>query len=281
MGTKAAYAAAATITRARMQEEAPLAAEALASVQAADVVVVPGCYDHVENVLAALEMPHTSVSPGQLGQVELDPRQLLVINCPGTGLERAIPRIREFVNAGGSLFTTDWALTHVVEAAFPGYIAYNQRPTRDDVVRIEIKDRENPFVQGVMSPDADPQWWLEGSSYPIKVLRPEVNVLITSKDMEEKYGEAAIAVTFNVGRGELFHLVSHYYLQRTELRNARHKQDAGSYAKELGFDATKDAMVYAAMSGLNLGEVESATSSARLFSNVVARKAMRNKGQVK
>lgn len=74
-----AYAAASRMTRDRMAAEAPLAAEALASIEASDIVVVPGRDDHVEQVLAALGLPHVVVHPGQLGQARLHPGQLLVV----------------------------------------------------------------------------------------------------------------------------------------------------------------------------------------------------------
>ena len=45
-----------------------------------------------------------------------------------------------FVESGGTLFTTDWALRNVIEPAFPGIIEYNDMPTGDDVVRIEVLD---------------------------------------------------------------------------------------------------------------------------------------------
>jgi hypothetical protein len=97
---------------------------------------------------------------------------------------RSIVQIRDFVAAGGSLFSTDWALRHVVEPAFPGLVAYNGRPTGDEVVRVEVVDGDNRFLQGVMDAGDDPQWWLEGSSYPIRILDPErVKVLLTSRQM--------------------------------------------------------------------------------------------------
>jgi hypothetical protein len=94
----------------------------LASVEASDVIVVSGIYDHVEDVLDALEVRHTVVEPVDLDRADLRPEQLLVVNCPGAVSPRAVPRIRIFVAAGGSLFTTDWALRHVIEPAFPGVI---------------------------------------------------------------------------------------------------------------------------------------------------------------
>ena len=127
------------------------------------------------------------------------------------------------MEAGGSLFTTDWALKHVIEPAFPGVLAFSRPPTPDDVVRIEVRDHDNIYLQGVLDGQDDPQWWLEGSSYPITVVDEErVQVLITSRELEEKYGEAPVAVWFRWGEGDVFHMISHYYLQRTELRTERH-----------------------------------------------------------
>ena len=266
-----AYRTGAKVTRERMSREAPLDAAALEAVQASDIVVVPGIYDHVEQVLQALEMPFTTVGPAQLGSLHLRPEQLLVVNCPGDGLGRAVPAIRSFVEAGGSLFSTDWALQHVIEPAFPGTLAYNQRPTRDDVVRIEIRSQDNPFLQGVLDPGDDPLWWLEASSYPIKILDPSrVEVLISSSELQTRYGEAPVAVLFHVGEGEVFHMISHYYLQRTELRNARHQQTAEVYAAEKGI--MFDAGMAAEASDLTLGDVESAATSSRLLANVLAAK---------
>ena len=217
-----AYKAAAAITREQLRRDAPERARTLDDVRASDVVVVAGCYDHVESVLGALEVPHVLVQPGQVDGLDLRPEQLLVVNCPGQVSAAAIVRIRRFVEAGGSLFTTDWALKHVIEPAFPGVLAFSKRPTPDDVVRIEVNDRDNIYLQGVLDGQDDPQWWLEGSSYPITVVDQErVRVLITSRELKEKYGEAPVAVWFRWGEGDVFHMISHYYLQRTELRTER------------------------------------------------------------
>jgi hypothetical protein len=240
-------------------------------VEASDIVVVRGAYDHVEVVLEALALPSVAVEPDELWRLSLRPEQLLVVNCPGQVDRRSIVQIRDFVAAGGSLFSTDWALRHVVEPAFPGLVAYNERPTGDEVVRVEVVDGDNRFLQGVMGPGDDPQWWLEASSYPIRILDPErVKVLITSRQMGERWGEAAVVVLFAHGHGEVLHMTSHYYLQRTELRNARHRSAASAYAMEKGASMAND------LDGLTVGDVESASSSARLFANVVADKKRRS-----
>lgn len=265
------YEAGSWAAKARMRRDDPLDAEALEAVEAADIVVVPGSYDHVELVLEALELPFTPVPAEELPRVALRPEQVLVLNCPGHLPAEAIRHVREFVRLGGSLFTTDWALRHVLEPAFPGYVEYNERPTADDVVRIEIHDREHRFLKGVMDEGDEPVWWLEGSSYPIRVRDAErVQVLLSSRELEAKYGEAPVAVTFAYGEGEVFHMISHYFLQRTELRSKRHGLGAAAYMEEKGVEL--DAARRAEMKDLALGEVESAASSARMFANLIADK---------
>ena len=71
---------------------------------------------------------------------------MLIVNCPGQVGRAGVTAIRKFVEQGGSLITTDWALKHIVEPAFPGLVAYNARPTADDVVRIEIASQRPSWM---------------------------------------------------------------------------------------------------------------------------------------
>ena len=205
---------------------------------------------------------------------ELRPEQLLVVNCPGQVSPRAVSRIRAFVEAGGSLFTTDWALRHVVEAAFPGVLAFNERPTGDDVVRVEVRDPDDVYVKGVMEGSDDPQWWLEASSYPIRILDPaRVQVLITSRELGARYGEEPVAVRFVWGEGEVFHMISHYYLQRTETRTIRHRAGAGDYFAEKGVPV--EAKMATCLQDLTVADVESARASSAFMSNIMIDKKAR------
>jgi hypothetical protein len=265
-----AYEVAGHIIKEQMRRDASADADAVEEIEAGDILVVPGIYDHVEQVLEALGLPFTIVQPGRLAEIDLQPHQLLVVNCPGNLDSRALRRVAAFVHAGGSLFTTDWALKHVLEPAFPGLVAYNEQPTPDTVVRVEVSDHDNPFLTGVMDGSDDPQWWLEGSSYPIRILdRDRVTVLIRSRELGERWGESPVAITFRWGEGEVFHMISHYYLQRTEFRTARHTGSAFAYGSEKGVDM---AAVAPMADGLSLGDVESAASSARVLVNVAAAK---------
>ena len=195
---------------------------------------------------------------------------------PGPGVRRRARRIRTFVETGGSLFTTDWALKHVVEPAFSGVLAFDKAPTRDDVVRIEVLDADNIYLQGVLDGQDDPQWWLEASSYPISVVDEErVKVLITSRELGEKYGERPVAVWFRWGEGDVFHMISHYYLQRTAERTARHAASAGAYFAEqdlpLSVEMSRD------LAELSLADVESAKPSTAFMSNVIIEKKRRQR----
>ena len=271
-----AYRAAAHITREQLRRDAPERARALDAVKASDVVVVAGRYDHVESVLEALAVPHVVIGAGEVERAELRPEQLLIVNCPGEVSGAAVTRIRAFVEAGGSLFTTDWALRHVVEPAFPGVLAFSKAPTPDDVVRIEVRDAENIYLQGVLDGQDDPQWWLEASSYPISIVDHErVHVLITSRELGEKYGESPVAVWFRWGEGDVFHMISHYYLQRTELRTQRHAGSAGAYFAEKGVDMSP--AMSAETADLCLADLESAKPSAAFMSNVIIEKQRRQK----
>jgi hypothetical protein len=207
----------------------------LREVEDADVVVVRGEYDRVQDVLGIMKIPHRKVRPDQVGDLDRRRGQMLIVNCPGHVPVAALSTIRSFVESGGTLFTTDWALKHVLEPAFPGLVAYNERPTADEVVRVAIKDRSNPLLDGVFAEGTDPVWWLEGSSYPIRVVdRERVRSILTSAELEERYGEPAVAVHFRAGEGEVLHMISHYYLQRTETRTTRHEGNWKAYAAQVG-----------------------------------------------
>ena len=60
----------------------------------------------------------------------------------------------------------------------------------------------------------------------------DVERLIKSKEIEKKYGESAVFVTFDYGKGKIYHMISHFYLQRAETRTARHSKSGTEYAYE-------------------------------------------------
>lgn len=283
MGMPEGYKAAASLSRRQIAAERPTDLKLLIETQ---IVVVSGCYDQGQDVFALCDLPCTVIEPDQVAAAGLEPDQILFVNCPGNVSERGIAKIKSFVEAGGMLVTTDWALKHVVEEAFPGYVEYNQRATADDVVRVVFEPVEDAFLEGLLDPNDDPLWWLEGSSYPIRILRPdEVKVLVSSQEMETKYGESPIVVTFEVGEGKVYHLTSHFYLQRTDTRSKRHAQKAESYAAQKGVAlSAEEAGDLGGFAGSSLTEVQSAYTSARSLSNMVieqGRRVRKRQGKAK
>jgi hypothetical protein len=225
--------AAAKVVNERMAAERPEDFRLMKSVDGAEIIVVSGVYDRVEDVLSAVGIRHVVVAPAQLDHLELNARQLLIIDCPGNISSRAVEKVRKFVNAGGFLYTTDWALANVVQKAFPGYVEFNGRATSNDVVEVAVKKKDNVFLKQIQLSKEDPKWWLESSSYPIRVLNKEkVDVLITSREMAGKYGEPAIAITFPYGDGRVLHIASHFYLQQNQRRSVAENGKAGGFLKK-------------------------------------------------
>ena len=279
-----AYKASSKILEKRMGKERPLDLEILKEVSDSSIIIVAGSYDKIELVLDLIKVPFVLIQPDEVGQIELKPDQILIINCPGNIYEEGLNKVQTFVKQGGFLFTTDWGLLNVLEKIFPEYVKYNQRPTGDDCVAVQVVDKTNKFLEGLFKADEDPIWWLESSSYPIEILDKEkVKVLVTSEEMEQKYGEAPIVITFDFGDGgTVLHMTSHYYLQRAELRTDRQKMSAQDYVKsEMAFSDTEAEEIEKDLEGLSLGAAESAYTTTQFISNVIVEQQKKVKNRKK
>jgi hypothetical protein len=193
----------------------------------AETLVIRGTYDRVENVLDLFKVPYTIIDSRELATYDLSGVRSIFANCSNEVLpRRTAERIGAFVKKGGYLFSTDWALENVVEKAFPRTIqALRQRTNRkqirgtpDMVVGVKASLRRHFFIEGTGLDRSDAQWWLEDSSYPIKVLRKDVEVLVDSDELKQKYGTGAVAVTFRWGEGRVVHVMGHYYQKKGNLR---------------------------------------------------------------
>ena len=245
-----------------------------------DIVIVRGQFDFIEQVFSGIGLKHKAIGAESLDSIELNPEQIVFINCPGNVEKKGLRKLVTFVENGGFLFTTDWALKHIIEPGFPGYIKYNGRSTADEVVRVEIMSEEDPFLKSLIGNNDDPQWWLEGSSYPIQVLDEDnVEVLVKSKDIKQRYDESAVFVSFDHGQGKIYHMISHFYLQRAETRTERHKNKGSDYLNEKLMMDDMRASKYKKMGAddANLAEVEAAYSSSSLMNKVLWDKKRRMK----
>jgi hypothetical protein len=208
-------AAAADLLRKRMKNERPEDLAILNAVKGKDIVVVRGSMDHIEQVLSAARIRHQLVSPAQVSKLDLNADQILMVNCPGNMPAAGVRRIERFVRAGGLLYTTDWALLNVIQKAFPGTIAHNGQSTGDHVTPVHVHGKDDNMMSSMLlRDDAQPQWWLEGGSYPIRIIdHKRVKVLASSREMKRRYGSAPVVVRFRWDDGEVIHVVSHFYRQ--------------------------------------------------------------------
>ena len=282
-GMKRAYRLARELLWDRLDDTSPGTTEILKQVHQADLIVVQGQYDHIESVLESAGMPFSVITASRLDRAKLRPDQIVFINCPGLITSKSVRKLQQIVHEGGFLFTTDWALKHVLQPAFPGFVEYNQRPTADEVVRVEILDRQDGFLQSVLDAEDDPLWWLEASSYPIRILQPnKVKVLIRSKEIEERHGESPVFISFEYGEGVFYHMTSHFYLQRAETRTLRQAAPSISYvmAKGVGEEALRKYRDLGA-DELTTGQLESAFASNTMIFGVLLRKKARERARKK
>ncbi len=268
-----AHRAASLLLLERLRRDRPADYEAFCRIRARDVLVVHGAYDHLDRVLAELGVGFTLVNPEDLPRVRLPAFRTVLVNCPGRFGEGGLRGLREFVEGGGRLFTTDWAVLHVIEPAFPGTIRYTGQPTRDDVVSIRVLRPEHHLLRHLLAGGDRHLWWLERESYPFTVTDPRrVEVLVDSAEMAEKYGASPVAATFAAGRGRVVHVVSHAYLQRSELRTDRDRLPAEAFAGDLGFapgSPPMRAMEEKGLARVPAGELRSAWSAQMLLANLL------------
>ncbi|MDF1564101.1 MAG: hypothetical protein P1V51_13715 [Deltaproteobacteria bacterium] len=274
---EASEEAAARLLKDRMANERPRDAALLAGVDGRDVVVVAGSMDRVQQVLRRSSIPHTVIAPARVHAFDFNNDQIVMVNCPGEIGPKGREKLEKFVRAGGTLYTTDWSLRNVVQKTFPGTIRWNGRETDDHVVPVEVMENGDELMNGMLlRKDGQPQWWLEGGSYPVKILDPEkVEVLASSRRMQQRYGSAPVVVRFRWHDGQVIHVVSHFYRQ---LSTQGPMVAAASAVDGYGglTAAQKKAFKASAGGRVKAGDVESSYAFQQMTTNLVVTKQKQN-----
>jgi hypothetical protein len=219
-----AYDIASKLLRGRMSTEKR---NALSALKATDILIVPDVYDRVEQVLDVMGIPYTVAGNNARG---IGAAKFVVVNCPGEWLGNKAKQIKRFVKNGGFLITTDWTVKPLQEI-FPEKIQWNGATTGDECVAL---DESKTTTEDHRADGPAPVWWLEGSSYPFTV-SPEVKVLLKSSELFRKYGSGTVAASWLFGEGKVVHMISHYYLQRTDLRSGLEKSAFGTVSASFGY----------------------------------------------
>ncbi len=202
--------------------------------QKARILVVKGAWDHVEVVLDHLNIPNTPKRAQELKDAGLNPNQIVLVNCEGNVDKDSAERLQWFVNVGGYLMSTDWALTKAVQVCFPGYVKqFAGANTGNDVVVVEEGLPGHPFTQGVFTDVPAMMWWLEIQAFPIAVQYPErCEVIVDSREMRRRYGSSPMAITFRWGLGKVQHSLSHFQLQEEGMTKASKPRDRMIFAAD-------------------------------------------------
>ncbi len=251
-----------------------------------DIVVVRGSYDSVEKVLDAAGTSYKMAKEG----TRLDPRQVLLVNCEGSNVSmlrykksKGTDAVRKFVKDGGFVVSTDWALEQLVETAFDGFVSHAGRDTDDDVVEVDLVAEGSPYTKGLGNGALKPVWWLEGASYPIGINKSNsVDILLGSREMEQKYGENPIAIKFPFGEGRVLHVTSHFYLQTMKAKyEAQYEKTGEDFVKSFVGLPKKSVKNLGKLDSLTFGAMESAYTSLRFLHNVFLEKMKRNQKNLK
>ncbi len=210
-----AYKLATLAVRQRYAEQRPDDLRLLNQIRKGEVAAYTGSYDQAEEVFKLLNVP-VSVNPdaGDLCA------KIAFINCSREYEATLVEKIREYVEQGLWLVTSDWALHYILERNFPNTVRWTGRQSGTEIISVE------PGLESLWSDivvlGADPQWWLWGS-YPIEILdRETVRIEAASHDLLVRYDAPVVAVRFAWGRGHVFHVISHFWAKSSATPTTRH-----------------------------------------------------------
>ncbi|MGE0192404.1 MAG: hypothetical protein AB7T63_10225 [Planctomycetota bacterium] len=200
-----------------------------------DLLVVTGSFDKVGRVLESLRLPFRKTNPYDIRELtDADFAKFKVVfwNCgdplPQEDMAAVAKRLETFVRQGGYLFTTDWAIQHVVMLAFPGYLATSGRHVAlpETIVDIEPArgSADHPLLDGVFLPGIRGRWWLEELAFDVRIGprgRGHVEPLISSAMLHDTMGVSPyVAVVFKYGRGRVLHAMGHYFQEAGNVAGA-------------------------------------------------------------
>lgn len=250
------YAAKAVLSR--LEEQAIDDLEILLDVKKGMIGVIPGAHDHVENILEKhLGLPVNNSPSWPKAST------LVFMNC---GNHANTTLAADFVNRGGWLASSDWALDQII-TAFPNMVKKLPRTSGDEVISVEAVT--GGLWSHVTVPGVEPQWWLEGSSYFFEKLSDDVKSEAVSSETLQRYGSPYISVQFDWGKGRVLHVASHFYHQRSRNLTGRHKGSADEFLK-LGMKLSDEAIAKLAVpQAIKFGEIQTAVTSVELITQYV------------
>lgn len=127
-----AYKVAAIAVRQRLAEQHPTALKRIDNIRSGDVAVYSGSFDRVEDVLKCLNVPVT-MNPN----ADKLKARIIFANYSSSYDNKLIAQLREQVENGKWLVSSDWALGLLIAQAFPNMVQRAQGATGDEVISVE------------------------------------------------------------------------------------------------------------------------------------------------
>jgi hypothetical protein len=185
-----------------------------------DIYCITGDFDHVENVLSSLKLPHTVVKRENFGKeiMNIPPTAVIIFNCAGgeTPLPaEGITRLQALIKAGAYMFTSDWELQNTVLRAVPGHIGMGATTAEHKFpIQIGPGAENHPYMRDVFPDDpfkaAQMTWQIDGASYCVKANGEGVRILVRCEELLKQYSSEIVACTFRYGKGSVLHVLSHF-----------------------------------------------------------------------
>lgn len=267
------------LLRLKIEKDAPDDLKLLNAVTKDDVVIITGNYDRVEVVLDLAKIPYTLISPLKFINFNLNPKQILMINCPGRLMPETFAKIEKFVSDGGHLFTTDWALINTLEQAIPGFLKSSQLRSGMGVISIQREDTgESELLKNVFLPGGTPSWWVF-SSHPYEIRSDKVKLLVKSDQFKKQFNLEPVACEFDYKNGKVIHTATHFYQQRSIITSRHQARSGDDYVRnDLQLDISRlEADFAARLKNVKAGQLEDTYSVIRFIANVII---ARKKSQV-
>ena len=198
------------VFRAWIEKSQPTLMGGISSHGQNEIVEVAGQWDRADRALAAFGLPYTHIKANALTPQMLSGTKVLIINCAGSIKRDRLQTIRDFVNRGGYLLTTDWALDNMLSNTFPGYLEWNKGKNKQPIYEAHYISPDRVLAPHTV---AKAFWKLDEEAHTVRVLnREKVRVLVTSSQLaaEDPDRQGVLACIFPFGRGFVLHMVGHF-----------------------------------------------------------------------
>lgn len=180
-----------------------------ASELSSSILVIKGKWDHAEHLLEQAGIEFSETSSGSVAS-HIKGARVALLNCPADLSDSDMFALRKFVDDGGYLLSTDWALDGSVARMFPTYLVWKGAYSAHQTVDAITVAPADPLVHDF---DTTSPWHLDDKCEIVELAGGSpVTVLVRSRQLSnaDPSRKGILAATFQYGKGKVLHLVGHF-----------------------------------------------------------------------